>query len=360
MGNSCEYFVYGAPQTPITTFLTPTINLPSESASVGGGQWEVAEQRRLGACRDVDDVELGARLAGGSLLTEWFDTGIAKLFKTFMTDATTSGGAGAYVHGLLYDDSTDLNFFSAQLYYKSTLGLSVLAGIVSSWELNAVKKERAKLTFNWEAKDVAESSSNSSGDGLVWNYNTAVNTPNLVVPTGLTTPSGRGLWFYDATVQRSGTFTFNPTIQRMVQAGSPVALSTLSSLKVAVNHNLDTDGFFLTTDRTRGAFCPQNREIKLTLEFDWCDQAVTLWRLANLGIPVTLKATFLKTANLGVELYFPAVFMSPFALPNVAGDKAKRTYTVEATAEAVNVTNTTSGVTKMAINMVVLNTEATI
>jgi hypothetical protein len=246
------------------------------------------------------------------------------------------------------------------LWYKSTLGLSVLGAVVNSWEINAVKKERAKLTFNWEAKDVAESSNNSSGDGLFWNWSTSTNTPNLVTPTGLATqPSGRGLWFYDALIQRSGTFTFNPTTQRAVQAGSPVALSTLSSLKVAINHNVDTDGFFLGTDRTRTAFCPQNREIKLTLELDWCDQAVTLWRLANLGTPVTLKATFLKTANLGVELYFPAVFMAPFALPDVAGDKAKRTYTVEATAEAASVTNTTSGTTKMALNLVLLNTEAT-
>jgi len=360
MGNSCEYFVYGAPQVNITTFLTPTINLPAESAGANGGQWEVSEQRRLGSCRDIADVELGARLAGGAFVTEWFDTGIAKLFKTFMTDATTSGGPTNYVHGLLYDDSTDLNYFSAQIYYQSTLGLSILGGLINSYELNAVKKERAKLTFNWEAKDVAESSNNSSGDGLVWNYSTSTNTPNLVVPTALTTPSGRGLWFYDATVQRSGTFTFNPTTQRMVQAGSPQALSTLSSLKLAVNHNLDTDGFFLTADRTRGAFCPQNREIKLTLEFDWCDHAVTLWRLANAGTPVTLKAVFLKSANLGVELYFPAVFLAPFALPDVAGDKAKQTYTVEATAESAAVTNTTSGTTTMAMNMVVLNTEATI
>lgn len=360
MGNSCEYFVYGAPQVNSTTFLTPTINLPAESAGANGGQWEVSEQRRLGSCRDIDDVELGARMAGGNLVTEWFDTGIAKLFKTFMTDATTSGGPTNYVHGLLYDDATDLNYFSAQLYYQSTMGLSVLGGLVDSWELNCVKKERAKLTFNWEAKDVAESSNNSSGDGLVWNYSSSVNTPNLVTPTGLTTPSGRGLWFYDATVQRSGTFTFNPTTQRTVQAGSPQTLATLSSLKVAVNHNLDTDGFFLGSDRTRGAFCPQNREIKLTLEFDWCDHAVTLWRLANLGSPITLKATLLKTANLGVEMYFPAVFMAPFALPDMKGDKAKQTFTVEATAEATPVTNTTSGTTKYAVNVVILNTEASI
>jgi hypothetical protein len=93
-------------------------------------------------------------------------------------------------------------------------------------------------------------------------------------------------------------------------------------VKIAVNHNLDTDGYFLTGDVTRGAFCPQNREIAVTLEFDWCDQATTIWDLAEAGQAFGLKVPILKTANLGVEIYLPALFISPFPFPDIAGDKS--------------------------------------
>ena len=98
----------------------------------------------------------------------------------------------------------------------------------------------------------------------------------------------------------------------------------------------------------------------LTLDFDWCDQAVTIWRLAEAGAPFGLKITLLKTADLGVEIYLPAIFLNPFPLPDVSGDKAKRTFSVSAKAQAADVTNTTSGTTKYAINVVGLNSESSI
>ena len=357
MANACEYFSYAA-QTAISTFVTPTITLPADSAGANGGQWEVSEERKLGGCRDLESQDLGARPAGGNIVTDFFDSGMATLFKTFMRDVATQGSS-PYTHGFLYDDSQDLSYFSGQIYYKSDLALSILGGIVNSWELAVVKKERAKVTFNWEAKDTAESSDNSSGDGLVWHYNSSVNTPDITTPTGLTIPTGRGLWFYDAAVYRGGTFQFNPTTQ-ITSVTSPTQLSTLHSLTVAVNHNLDTDGYYLAEDYTRGAFCPQNRDIELTMEFDWCDKSMTVWRLAEAGSAFGLKVTLLKTANLGIDLYFPAIFLKPFALPDVSGDKAKRTFSVSAKAQQSDVTNTTSGTTQYALNLVIRNSEASI
>jgi hypothetical protein len=357
MANSCEAFSYAA-QSAIGTFVAPTISLRADSAGANGSQWEVSEERKLGSCRGLANQDLGARPAGGNLVTDWFDAGIATLFKTFMRDVTTSGSS-PYVHGFIYDDSQDLSYFSGQLYYASDLALSILGGVVNSWELSVVKKERAKLTFNWEAKDTAESSDNSSGDGLFWHYNPATNTPNITDPATLYPTSGRGLWFYDAAIYRGGTFQFNPTTQRMTVA-APTQLSTIHSLTIAVNHNMDTDGYFLAEDYTRGAFCPQNRDIELTLDFDWCDQSMTIWRLAEAGAPFGLKVTLLKTATLGAELYFPEIFLKPFALPDTSGDKAKRTFSVSSKAQSVDVTNTTSGTTKIDMNLVILNNEASI
>jgi hypothetical protein len=171
--------------------------------------------------------------------------------------------------------------------------------------------------------------------------------------------AGRGFWFYDAAIYRGGTFTFNPTTQRSAVA-APTQLTTLHSATIAVNHNVDTDGYFLAADRTRGAFCPQNRDIDLTLEFDWCDQATTIWTLAETGAPFGIKMTLMKTATIGAELYFPSVFLAPFELPDVSGDKAKRTFSVKAKALSADVTNTTSCTTKMEMNLVILSTEETI
>lgn len=358
MANSCEAFSYGAPQVNISTFLTPTVALSVESAGQNGSQWEVSEERNLGSCRDLANQDLGARAAGGTVVTNFWDAGMGKLFKSFMTDEAVSG-AGPYVHGMLYDDSAELNYFSAQLHYSPTLALSVLGGIVNSWELAVAKKERAKLTFNWEAKDTALSSDNSAGSGYFWHYSTSTNTPNITNPATLYQPPARGLWFYDSSIYRGGTFTFNPTTQRSAVA-APTQLTTIHSATIAVNHNVDTDGYFLTSNRTRGAFCAQNRDIDLTLELDWCDKDVTLYQLAEAGAPFGIKLTLLKSATIGAELYFPAVFLQPFGLPDVAGDKAKRTISVKAKALSTDVTNTTSGTTKMAMNLVILSNEATI
>lgn len=358
MANSCEAFSYGAPQVNISTFLTPTIALRAESAGQNGSQWEVSEERNLGSCRDLASQDLGARPAGGNIITNFWDIGLGKLFKTFMTDEAVSGG-GPYVHGMIYDDSAELNYFSMQLHYSPTLALSVLGAVINSWELAVAKKERAKLTFNWEAKDTGLSSDNSAGSGYFWHYSPTTNTPNITSPATLYPAAARGMWFYDASIYRGGTFTYNPTTQRSSVA-APTQLTTLHSATIAVNHNVDTDGYFLASDRTRGAFCAQNRDIDLTLEFDWCDKAVDIYQLAEAGAPFGIKLTLLKTATIGAELYFPSVFLSPFALPDVSGDKAKRTFTAKGKALSADVTNTTSGATKMAMNLVILSNEATI
>jgi len=363
MGNSCEYFIY-APQAAIGTF-HPTagdfLGLPADSAGPSGSQWETIEERVLGGGRALSDQQLGARAAGGSIIGKWPDANLATLIKTFMVNSITSGATN-FIHGFLYKDTHNLKFFSAQMIYSPTMALSVLGGIVQSWEFAGVTKEKVLSTFNWEAKDIARSSNDSTTDGLFWYHAPAVNTPDIMQALPLTvypTPA-RGLWFYDAVLIRDGEYTFNPVTNETVVAGSPVTLATVTSMNVVINHNLDTDGYSLVNDRTRQAFCAQNRSIEVSMSVRWCDQSLSLWDIANTDTPMALKATFLKSANLGVELYFPALKIAPHALPNLAGDKATRTIDFTARATHADVTNTTTGSTRYDFNLVVKNQEETI
>jgi len=371
MGLSREWFLYALQDTSagLTTFNTTATDYyvaPALQSGVESG-WEINEERELGPGRGRDNHELGALAPTGQVQSKFYVDPFLQLFLTFMRDTVKQDdtpGVGDYTYGMLYDDALDFLFFSAQQQYKdieqfatSGLGLSVLAGIVNQWTLEASIKNPVKLTIDWLAKDHGISTDDSAGDSKTWHYGAGTaNTPDLIDTTSITNvrPTARPLWFYDAAItydsDNGGTVQFNPTTQ-ISSYSSLDTLSYVNNVTLTGAHNIDGEGFELGSDRTREQFCPGNRDINIALDISWCDRSIVLYELAEAGAPIPFKLSFIRAADRYVDIYLPAVFLDPFKLPDVSGDKSKRNLTVNGRAEVTSVTNTTTGTTDMDINI---------
>ena len=65
-----------------------------------------------------------------------------------------------------------------------------------------------------------------------------------------------------------------------------------------------------------------------------------------------------KSATLGAEIILPAVVLDPFAMPDVTGTKAKKTYTLTGKAQRAQITS--GDAVDLDINVIILNQEAAI
>ena len=376
MGYSHEWLIY-APQVTtsnLTTFNTTAAEyyaVPAITSNITQ-TYNIEEERELSNQRGRSGHELAGIAPTGNWTQKFYTENLLALWLTFMTDyvkQTDTPTAGNYTYGLLYDDSADLDFVSMQQIYKDTaqyptdaMGLSILAGIVNSYTIEAAIGQSVRFNPTWLAKDVGVSTDDSAGDSKVWTYDGTTNTPNIIdVTSVIGIPSARPLWFYDSTLtydsDAGAALTFNPTTQ-VSSFATMDTLSRVENLTIDVNHGLDEDGWELSSDRSRNAFCPGNRDINLNLTLSWCDRSTTLWELARAGTPIAMEFDFVRTASTRlVKFFFPAVFIEPFDLPDIAGDKTKRTFDVTGRAEMYAVNNTTTGTTTYDMNVVWVNGE---
>ena len=376
-GYSKEWLIY-APQTTtsnLTTFNTTAAEyyvLPAITSNVTQN-YSVDEERELGYSRGRGGHELGSFAPSGSFDTKLYTENFLRLFLTMMTDyvkQTDVPSSSNYTYGLLYDDTVGLGHVSMQQIYRditqfptNAIGLSILAAIIQNYTLSAEVGNPVKLNVSWLAKDAAISTDDSAGDGKYWTYGAGTtNTPNVIATaSAIAAPSARPLWFFDGAMYYDSdvgsTITFNPTTQ-VSSFASMDTLSRVESFSMDVSHGIDEDGFELGSDRTRAYFCPGNRDINLNLTLSWCDRSTTLYELARAGSPIPMQLSLVRSSTRAVYLYFPAVFIDPFDLPDISGDKSKRTFDVTGRAEVAAVTNTTTGTTSYDLNMVWVNGES--
>lgn len=350
---SCEHLAYAA-QPLIQTFVPPTRAIPVLSAGAGGTQRELTDGRLTGACRARFYRWLGAKAVSGSIVTHWWDEDIASLWKAFLTDSATTGAPTDYTHGFVPNDTAALGFLSGQLIHSTTLGVSLLAMIISSIEVRCNSKELVQLTFNYEARDKARSA--AAANATLWD-SIGTASPALVVPTTMYEDVARPLAFYDGVIETGGTLAYDNT-SNVIAVTSGVALAKVINITITIDAAPDTDGYSIENDPTRREFAPQDRDITLSMDVSFFDQAFALYDIANAGTPTVVSLQLFKSATLGAEIILPEVVLDPFALPDVTGTKAKKTYTLTAKAQRAQITGGDGIETD--INVIILNSEATI
>lgn len=352
---SCEHFAYIA-QAAIGTFLAPTRAIPIISGGLNGSQRELTDGRLTGSCRARFYRWLGAKPVSGNFVTHWWDEDIASLWKEFLTDEATTGAPAAYIHGFVPSDIAALGMLSGQFIHSTSLGISVLAMVISSIEIQCASKELVQLTFAFEARDKARSA--AAANATLWD-SLGTASPALVVPTGLLLyePVVRPLAFYDGLIETGGTLTYTD-VSNLITIASGVALAKVISCTITIDAGLDTDGYDLTADSTRTEFAPGNRDITVSMEVSFFDQAFALYDLANLGTPTVVSLQMFKSVTLGAEIILPAVVFDPFPLPDVTGDSAKKTYTLTGKAQREIIVGGDGIETD--INVIIRNAEATI
>ncbi|RLI52675.1 MAG: hypothetical protein DRP09_17435 [Candidatus Thorarchaeota archaeon] len=346
---TCEHFVYET-QGVIGTYVTPTRAIPVITAGATGSQREMIDLRVTGACRGLHSRVLGAKPVSGAIETQWWDKDIATLIKAFLTDTATTG-ASPYTHGFLPDDDADLGMLSGQLVYNSNLGVSLLAMVINSLEISVASKELAKLTFNYEARDKVRSGS-GAGD---WD-SLGTSAPAVVSPAAMYEEVARPLAFYDGVISYGGTMTYDSSAKTISVSGD-TPLGKVLSATITISNNVDTDGYAIVEDPTRQEFDPGSREIAVSLEISWSDKSYTLYDLAQTGVATVLQLALFKSASLGAGIVIPGLVFDPFALPQVAGDKGKRT--ISLTGKGTRVTCGTPSV-DTDINMRIINEESSI
>jgi len=350
---SCEHFAY-APQGAIGTFVPPTKAIPVISAGAGGTQRELTDGRLTGSCRSRFYRWLGAKAVSGSIVTHWWDEDIASLWKEFLTDSATTGAPTDYTHGFIPNDLASLGMLSAQFVHSTTVGESILAMVINSVEIQCASKELVQLTFNYEARDKVRSA--LAADAAKWD-SLATASPALVVPSTMYETVARPLAFYDGVITYGGTLTFSDT-SNVVTIASGVALAKILAITITIDAGLDTDGFEVAEDPTRLEFAPGDRDITVSMDVSFYDQAFTLYDLANSGVPTVISLQLFKSAVLGAEIILPAVVLDPFAMPAVTGTKAKKTYTLTGKAQRAQIV--TGDPVDLDINVIILNQEAAI
>ena len=350
---SCEHFAYVA-QPLIGTFIAPTRAIPVISAGAGGTQRELTDERLTGSCRSRFYRWLGAKAVSGSIVTRWWDEDIASLWKAFLTDAATTGAPTDYTHGFIPNDLAGLGMLSAQFVHSTTVGESILAMVISSIEVQCASKELAQLTFNFEARDKVRSA--LAGGAVNWDSLGSA-SPALVVPSTMYEPVARPLAFYDGVIEYGGTLSF-ANASNVVTVTTGVPLAKILAITITIDAGLDTDGFAITTDPTRQEFAPGDRDITVSMDVSFYDQAFALYDLANAGTPTVISLQLFKSATLGAEIILPAVVLDPFAMPDVTGTKAKKTYTLTGKAQRAQITS--GDAVDLDINVIILNQEAAI
>ncbi len=351
---SCEHFAYIA-QGAIGVFDAPTRAIPIISGGVNGSQRELTDGRLTGSCRARFYRWLGAKPVSGNFVTHWWDEDIASLWKEFLTDEATTGSPTDYTHGFVPLDTAALGMLSGQFIHSTSLGISVLAMVISSVEVQMASKELVQLTFAFEARDKARSA--AAANATLWDsLETA--SPALVVPAGsLYEPVARPLAFYDGIIETGGTLVYT-NASNTITVSSGVALAKVISCTITIDAGLDTDGYSLIADPTRTEFAPGDRDITISMEVSFFDQAFALYDIANLGTPTVVSLQMFKSATLGAEIILPAVVFDPFPLPDVTGDSAKKTYTLTGKAQRAIIVGGDGIETD--INVIILNEEAAI
>lgn len=352
---ACEHFAY-ATQNVFQTFVPPTRAIPVISAGAGGSQRELTDGRLTGSCRARFYRWLGAKPVSGAIVTHWWDEDIATLWKAFLTDSATTGAPTDYTHGFIPSDTEPLGILSGQLIHSKALGISLLAMVISSIEVQMASKELVQLTFNYEARDKARSA--TGANATLWDSLGSA-SPALVVPTGvaLYEPVVRPLAFYDGLIETGGTMVYDNT-KNTITITTGVPLAKVLSITITIDAGLDTDGYSLIADPTRSEFAPGDRDISVSMEVSFFDQAFALYDLANLGTPTVVSLQMFKSVTLGAEIILPAVVFDPFPLPDVTGDSAKKTYTLTGKAQRAIIEGGDGIETD--INVIILNQEATI
>lgn len=350
---SCEHFAFVA-QPLIGTFVPPTRAIPVISAGAGGTQRTLTDGRLTGSCRARFYRWLAEKSVSGSIVTHWWDEDTASLWKAFLTDSATTGAPTDYTHGFIPNDLAALGMLSAQFVHSTTLGESILAMVINSIEIRCVSKELVQLTYNYEARDKARSA--AAANATLWD-SLGTASPALVVPSTMYAAVARPLIFYDGIIETGGTLTFTDA-SNVITIASGVALAKILAITITIDVGLDTDGFEITTDPTRLEFAPGDRDITVSMDVSFFDQGFALYDIANAGTPTVISLQLFKSAVLGAEIILPAVVLDPFALPDVTGTKAKKTYTVTGKAQRAQIV--TGDAVDTDINVIILNQEAAI
>jgi len=325
---SCEHFLY-SPETAFGTWVTPARGIPVESAGLTGGR-EVIDLGVTGSCRAPYLHVLGAKALAFNLVTPWWNSHIGSILKTFLRDTATTGGGDPYTHGFVPDDTTGLLGISIQQHFNGTLAQNTLSAVASSWTIAAAVKEQVRLTFAFIAKDEARV-------GEDWEYGGGA-SPSLVANPGSLYPAiARPLMFYDATLTVSGTPSYNDTTN-VISVSGGLAYAKALSCEIALNNNVDADGFGLTNDPTVKEVWPQAREVTVTFEMSWTDYSTTLYDAARAGTAMAFQLDLVGTGDDEGHVIVPSVFFNPMELPPISGDKAKRTVTLTGRAQYDSVT----------------------
>ncbi|HLF28228.1 MAG TPA: hypothetical protein VJG32_18005 [Anaerolineae bacterium] len=325
-----EHLVYSA-ETEFGSWVTPT-----RAIAVDDANWDseraVDEQPTTGSGRAPYLHVLGAKPVTGGFTTRWWVANIATLFGQFMRDfqtTTPAGATDARDHGFLYDDEQNPLGLSVQKIYTSTLARNILSAIPNQVTLSFAAKEAAKLIFDAPAKDIVRAEQ-------LWD---SLGTASDAVIASPTYPAvRRPLYFYDAQITIGGTPSLDLATNKIAIADGDV-VTKVHNIQVVINHNLDTDAFSLMRDPTILELVWGARNIQITLDVSWSDYATDLYDAAHAGeamaLDIDLRHSDEIEAGFNYEghVVVPSLFFDPMKLPNIGGDKARKTVSLTARAQ---------------------------
>ncbi len=330
---SYEHFIYSK-QSVFGTWVTPARALPVENADIQSNR-EKLNLGVTGAYRAPYVHVLGAKPVSLALALPWWTLNVGTLLNLMLTDiAVTEVSAGAvYDQGMLFDDTAALGCLSGQAKYKSDTARNVLGAVPNAVTIAAAIKEAVKLNFDMPAKDEALAAG-------TWDFDGSASPAVIATPSYATLR--RPLMFYDAAVVIGGTPAFNDTTNKL-SIGSGTSYTKLSSLEIAINNNIDTDGFGLAQDPTAQELLPGNRDTEVTFEMSWSDYATTFYSAARAGTAMALSLDLIGPVITGIYHYeghlcLPSIFFDPANLPPISGDKSRKKIQVKGAAQQDTVT----------------------
>lgn len=327
------HFIY-AKQAAFGTWATPTRAVPVISADIQSGR-DVVPLDTTGSGRGPYVHVLGAKPVTMSVEMPFWTVNTATAINQLLTTlATTNPNAGVYDHAMLFDDTAALGSISAQVKYTASVARNALGAVVSGLTISAAVKEAARLKFDYACKDEALA-------GGTWDYDGATASAAVVASPTYGTLR-RPFMFYDAAVIAGGT----PALSSgKLSVSGGTTYTKLSNVEIAINTNLDADGYGLSTDPTRQELLPGNREIAVSFEMSWSDYTTTFYTNARAGTAMALdltlsSLTIASTYKYEAHICIPSLFLDPVNLPEISGDKSRRKITVTGKAQ----TDTTTGV----------------
>jgi hypothetical protein len=289
-------------ETTWGTFVTPTLAVPVEGASINPNQ-PLIDNEDTGGGRGQRPMATGELSVNGPINMKLYPRSVPFLLATmFRTRAKTAAGTG-WRNKILPDDDLAFESVSMQKRYSATLGESIRGGKLNTANITVRSREYAKLATTWVAKDAAV-------DGDFWWGDPSLASPAVIASPTYESPMPDPFKFDQGVLRIGGTVALTAG-EIIVTSG--VERCEIDNVAININNNLSADAYGICLDDPSVQSVDEGRrQITVTFEPNFTTVESEFWLAWKDGTPAVLELFFQ-----GAEYEATYPYQMKVTLPNV-------------------------------------------